>query len=141
MTHHIKVGFLFYKVFIIIKIIITEDQLSLINEDYNRDRFDAEYSDEYPKYKKLFIKMVKQDVKSYWDSHGLIYLMGENGNLLFVYGKESKTLYYDYSVDEQMEEVIPYHIVSRHIKHALYDYFKKLFPYVEIKEVSGANIG
>ena len=46
MTHHIKVGFLFYKVFIIMKIIITEDQLSLINEDYNRDRFDAEYSDE-----------------------------------------------------------------------------------------------
>jgi len=135
------VGFLFYKVFIIMKIIITEDQLSLINEDYNRDRFDAEYSDEYPKYKKLFIKMVKEDVKSYGDSHGLIYLMGENGNLLFVYGKESKTLYYDYSVDGQMEEVIPYHIVSRHIKHAVYDYFKKLFPDVEIKEVSGANIG
>ena len=67
------------------KIIITEDQLSLINEDYNRDRFDAEYSYEYPKYKKLFIKMVKEDVKSYGDSHGLIYLMGENGNLLFVY--------------------------------------------------------
>jgi len=85
--------------------------------------------------------MVKQDVKSYGDSHGSIYLMGENGNLLFVYRKESKTLYYDYSVDEQMEEVIPYHIVSRHIKHAVYDYFKKLFPDVEIKEVSGANIG
>jgi hypothetical protein len=40
-----------------------------------------------------------------------------------------------------MEEVIPYHIVSRHIKHAVYDYFKGLFPDVEIKEVSGANIG
>ena len=42
------------------KIIITEDQLKLINEDYKRDRWDAEYSDEYPKYKKLFIKMLKQ---------------------------------------------------------------------------------
>ena len=56
------VGFLFNKVFIIMKIIITEDQLHLINEEYRRDRFDAEYSDEYPKYKKLFIKMLKQDV-------------------------------------------------------------------------------
>lgn len=123
------------------KIIITKDQLDLINEEYNRDRWDAEYRDEYPKYKKLFIKMVKQDVKSLGDRNGSIYLMGENGNLLFVYRKESKTLYYDYSVDEQMEEVIPYHIISRHIKNAVYDYFKGLFPDVEIKEVSGANLG
>lgn len=134
-------GFLFYKVFISMKIIITKDQLHLINEEYNRDRFDAEYSDEYPKYKKLFIKMVKEDVKSYGDSDRLIYLMGENGNSLFVYIKYTKTLYYDHSVDGQMEEMIPYRIVSRHIKHAVYDYFKELFPDVEINEVSGANIG
>ncbi len=134
-------GFLFYKVFIIMKIIITEDQLRLINENYNRDRFDAEYIDEYPKYKKLFIKMLKQDVVFQEESRGKIYLMDENKYPLFVYRRPSKTLYYDYSVDEQMEEVIPYHIVSRHIKHAVYDYFKKLFPDVEIKEVSGANIG
>jgi hypothetical protein len=37
--------------------------------------------------------------------------------------------------------VIPNHIVSRHLKNAVYDYFKGLFPDVEIKEVSGANIG
>ena len=123
------------------KIIISQGQLDLLNESYRRDRWDAEYSEEYPEYKSLFISMLKQDVKSYGDSHGSIYLMGENGNLLFVYRKESKTLYYDYSVDSQMEEVIPYHIVSRHIKHAVYDYFKELFPDVEIKEVSGANIG
>ena len=135
------VGFLFYKVFIIMKIIITEDQLHLINENYVRDRFDAEYRDEYPKYKKLFIKMLKQDVVYQEESRGKIYLMDENKYPLFVYRRPSKTLYYDYSVDGQMEEVIPYHIISRHIKHAVYDYFKGLFPDVEIKEVSGANIG
>ena len=123
------------------KIIITEDQLHLINEEYRRDRFDAEYSDEYPKYKKLFIKMLKQDVVYQEESRGKIYLMDENKYPLFVYRRPSKTLYYDYSVDGQMEEVIPYHIISRHIKHAVYDYFKGLFPDVEIKEVSGANIG
>lgn len=123
------------------KIIITEDQLHLINEEYRRDRFDAEYSDEYPKYKKLFIKMLKQDVVYQEESRGKIYLMDENKYPLFVYRRPSKTLYYDYSVDGQMEEAIPYHIISRHIKHAVYDYFKGLFPDVEIKEVSGANIG
>ena len=123
------------------KIIITEDQLHLINEEYRRDRFDAEYSYEYPKYKKLFIKMLKQDVVYQEESRGKIYLMDENHYPLFVYRRPSKTLYYDYSVDGQMEEVIPYHIISRHIKHAVYDYFKGLFPDLEIKEVSGANIG
>jgi hypothetical protein len=135
------VGFLFNKVFIIMKIIITEDQLHLINEEYRRDRWDAEYSDEYPKYKKLFIKMLKQDISSWGKAHESIYLMNENKEPLFVYREKSKTLYYDYSVDREMEDMIPAHIVSRHLKNAVYDYFKGLFPDVEIKEVSGANIG
>jgi len=135
------VGFLFYKVFISMKIIITEHQLHLINEDYKRDRFDAEYSDEYPKYKKLFIKMLKQDVKYYGEAHGSIYLMNDKKEPLFAYRKGSKTLYYDYSVDREMEDMIPHHIMSRHLKNAAYDYFKGLFPDVEIKEVNGANIG
>jgi hypothetical protein len=122
------------------KIIITEDQLHLINEDYKRDRFDAEYSDEYPKYKKLFIKMLKQDVKSWSEAQGSIYLMNDNKELLFVYIKGSKTLYYDYSLDREMEDMIPHHIMSRHLKNAIYDYFKGLYPDVEIKEVNGANI-
>ena len=122
------------------KIIITEDQLHLINEDYKRDRFDDEYSDEYPKYKKLFIKMLKQDVKSWSEAQGSIYLMSDNKELLFVYIKGSKTLYYDYSLDREMENMIPHHIISRHLKNAIYDYFKGLYPDVEIKEVNGANI-
>jgi hypothetical protein len=122
------------------KIIITEEQLNLIQEEYRRDRFDAEYSDEYPKYKKLFLKTISKDVKS-WGEYSLsIYLMNEDKNPLFVYRRPSKTLYYDYSIDREMEEYIPSHIVSRHLKNAVYDYFKGLFPDVEIKEVNGANI-
>jgi len=52
----------------------------------------------------------------------------------------SKTLYYNYSLEDEMEGIIPSHIRSRHIKHLIYDYFKVLFPDVEIKEVNGANI-
>lgn len=123
------------------KIIITEGQLHLINDEYRRNRWDAEYRDEYPKYKKLFIKMLKQDVTSYGEAHGKIYLMDDNKNPLFVYGKGSKSLYYDYSLDREMEDIIPHHIMARHLKNAVYDFFKELFPDVEIKEVAGANIG
>ena len=123
------------------KIIISQGQLDLLNESYRRDRWDSEYSEEYPEYKSLFISMLKQDVVYQEESRGKIYLMDENHYPLFVYIRPSKTLYYDYSVDGQMEEVIPYHIISRHIKHAVYDYFKGLFPDLEIKEVHGANIG
>jgi hypothetical protein len=123
------------------KIIITKNQLELINENYRRDRWEAEYSDEYPKYKKLFIKMLKSDVDSSHQGHQSIRLKNENGESLFVYMMGSKTLYYNYSLEDEMEDIIPSHIRSRHIKHAAYDYFKGLFPDVEIKEVSGANIG
>jgi hypothetical protein len=123
------------------KIIITQDQLNLIDENYRRDRFDAEYSHEYPNYKKLFIKMLKSDVDSSYQGHQSIQLKNKNGESLFVYMMGSKTLYYNYSLEDEMEDIIPSHIRSRHIKHAVYDYFKKLFPDVVIKEVSGANIG
>ena len=123
------------------KIIVTQHQLDLINETYKRDRFDAKYEDEYPKYKKLFLKTISKDVKGWGEANHSIYLMNENGEPLFVYRKESKSLYYDYSVDREMEEYIPFHIISRHLKNAVYDYFKGLFPDLDIKEVNGANIG
>jgi len=122
------------------KIIITQDQLNLINETYRRDRFDAEYADEYPKYKNMFIKTISKDVKGWGEWPGSIYLMNEFGDPLFVYRIPSKTVYYDYSIDKEMEDYIPYHIVSRHLKNAVYDYFKGLFPDLEIKEVSGSHI-
>jgi len=122
------------------KIVISQHQLNLINETYKRDRFDADYADEYPKYKKLFLKTISKDVKSRGEAHHSIYLMNENGEPLFVYRRPSKSLYYDYSIDREMEEYIPFHIISRHLKNAVYDYFKGLFPDLDIKEVNGANI-
>jgi hypothetical protein len=123
------------------KIIITEEQLGLIQEEYRRDRFDAEYADEYPQFKKLFLKTISKDVRSWGEAHNSIYLTDEKGNPLFVYRRPYKTLYYDYSIDRDMEDYIPPHIISRHLKNAVYDYFKKLFPDLDIKEVNGANIG
>ena len=134
-------GFLFYKVFINMKFLITQEQFNLLNEVYRRDRWDAEYANEYPKYKKLFIEMLKSDVDSSYEGHQSIQLRNADDKVLFYHAKGSKTLYYDYSIENEIEDSIPHHIISRHIKNAVYDYFKGLFPDVEIKEVSGANIG
>ena len=123
------------------KFLITQEQFDLLNEVYKRDRWDAEYANEYPKYKKLFIKMLKSDVDSSYEGHQSIQLRNADDKVLFYNAKGSKTLYYDYSIENEIEESIPHHIISRHIKNAVYDYFKGLFPDVEIKEVSGANIG
>jgi len=123
------------------KIILTEQQLILLNETYKRDRWESEYSEEYPKYKKMFTKTISKDVKQWGKAHNSIYLLDKDGNALFSYREKSKTLYYDYSLDRDMEDLIPHHIISRHLKNAVYDYFKVLFPELEIKEVKGANIG
>jgi len=123
------------------KFLITQEQFDLLNEVYRRDRLDAEYADEYPKYKKLFIKMLKSNVDSSYEGHQSIQLKNDDNKILFFYAKGSKAIYYDYSIVNEIEELIPHHIISRHIKNAVYDYFKGLFPDVEIKEVSGANIG
>ena len=123
------------------KIIINEHQLILLSEAYKRDRWDAEYADEYPKYKKLFIKMLKSNVDSSYEGYQSIQLKNDDNKILFFYAKGSKAIYYDYSIENEIEESIPHHIISRHIKNAVYDYFNGLFPDLEIKEVSGANIG
>lgn len=123
------------------KFLITQEQFNLLNEVYRRDRWDAEYANEYPKYKKLFIEMLKSDVDSSYEGDQYIQLRNADDNILFIYMLGSKTLYYDYSIEDEIEDSIPNHIVSRHIRNAVYDYFKGLFPDVEIKEVTGANIG
>ena len=47
------------------KILITEEQLSYIEETLRRDRFDAPYADEYPKYKNMFINIYNHGKKTY----------------------------------------------------------------------------
>jgi hypothetical protein len=104
------------------KILITEEQLSYIEETLRRDRFDADYEDEYPKYKNM--------------------LLGDSdGNILVNYRKGSRSLYYDYNWAEGIEKLVPWHIYTRHFIYALADYFNTLFPDVTIKEVKGAHIG
>lgn len=123
------------------KILITEEQLSYIEETLRRDRFDAPYADEYPKYKNMFITAIKMEITTSGETEDRILLGDSDGNILVNYRKNSRSLYYDYNWSEGIEKLVPWHIYTRHFKYALADYFNTLFPDVIIKDVIGAHIG
>ena len=123
------------------KILITEEQLSYIEETLRRDRFDVDYEDEYPKYKNMFITAIKMEITASGETEDRILLGDSDGNILVNYRKGSRSLYYDYNWAEGIEKLVPWHIYTRHFIYALADYFNTLFPDVTIKEVKGAHIG
>ncbi len=123
------------------KIIITESQLLEIERTFGRDMFDAEYAEEYPKYKDMFITAIKMEISASGETEERILLGDSDGNILVNYRKGSRSLYYDYDWAEGIEKLVPWHIYIRHFKYALAEYFNELFPNVSIKDVNGAHIG
>ena len=123
------------------KIIITESQLLEIERTFGRDMFDAEYAEEYPKYKDMFITAIKMEISTSGETEERILLGDSDGNILVNYRKGSRSLYYDYDWAEGIEKLVPWHIYIRHFKYALAEYFNELFPNVSIKDVNGAHIG
>jgi len=122
------------------KIIITESQLLEIERTFGRDMFDAEYAEEYPKYKDMFITAIKMEISASGETEERILLGDSDGNILVNYRKGSRSLYYDYDWAEGIEKLVPWHIYIRHFKYALAEYFNELFPNVSIKDVNGAHI-
>ena len=123
------------------KIIITESQLLEIERTFGRDRFDAPYAEEYPKYKEMFFTAIRMEITASGETEDRIMLGDSDGNILVNYRKGGRTLYYDYNWVEGIEKLIPWHLHTRHFKYALAEYFNSLFPNVSIKEVTGAHIG
>jgi hypothetical protein len=123
------------------KIIITESQLLEIERTFSRDRFDAPYAKEYPKYKDMFFTAIKMEITASGETEDRIMLGDSDGNILVNYRKGSRTLYYDYKWVDGIEKLIPWHLYARHFKYALAEYFNSLFPNVSIKDVTGAHIG
>ena len=122
------------------KIIITESQLLEIEKTFSRDRFDAPYAEEYPKYKDMFFTAIKMDITSSGETEERIVLGDSNGTIFINYRKRSRTLYYDYKWVDDIEKLIPWHIYARHFKYALAEFFNKIFPNVSIKDVTGAHV-
>jgi hypothetical protein len=67
------------------KIIITESQYNLLQETFGRDRYDSEYSDEYPKYKDMLINLIKTEISASGVTEDRIVLGDSEGNILIDY--------------------------------------------------------
>ena len=74
------------------KIIITESQLLEIERTFGRDMFDAEYAEEYPKYKDMFITAIKMEISASGETEERILLGDSDGNILVNYRKGSRSL-------------------------------------------------
>ena len=112
----------------------------ILKEEFGRDWIDSEYADEYPKYKGMIINAIKMDLIASCQSENKIMLFDSDKKVVIDYYKKSKTLYFDYGWSEGIENLIPWNIFTRHFRYALFDYFKSIFPDVNIKDVRGAHI-
>jgi hypothetical protein len=112
----------------------------ILENEFSRSWIDAEYSDEYPKYKDMITTAIKLDLIGSGESENTIMLFDSDKKVVIDYYKKSKTLYFDYGWSEGIENLIPWNIFTRHFRYALFDYFKSIFPDVNIKDVRGAHI-
>jgi len=110
----------------------------------SRARFDQEYEEEYPKWKKSIIKILESEIDSMVEiNNGKIIVLLNGKNLdknLIKYDKINERLWYDYSLQDNLEGYIPYGYLSRHFKYALQDFFKKHFPDYGVREITAANL-
>ncbi len=109
-----------------------------------RARYDQEYAEEYPKWKKSIIKILESEIDSKAEINGgkiIVLLNGKNlDKNLIKYDKINEILWYDYSLQEELAGYIPYGYISRHFKYALQDFFKKHFPDYGVREITAANL-
>ena len=109
-----------------------------------RARFDQEYEEEYPKWKKSIIKILESEIDSMAEiNNGKIIVLLNGKNLdknLIKYDKINERLWYDYSLQENLQEYIPYGYLSRHFKYAVQDFFKKHFPDYGVRELTAASL-
>lgn len=109
-----------------------------------RARFDQEYEEEYPKWKKSIIKILESEIDSKAEiNNGKIIVLLNRKNLdknLIKYDKINERLWYDYSLQENLEGYMPYGYLSRHFKYAVQDFFKKHFPDYGVRELTAASL-
>ena len=123
-----------------IKQIMTEGKDAYVE----RARYDQEYEEEYPKWKKTIIKLLEMEIDSKAEiNNGKIIVLLNGKNLdknLMKYDKINERLWYDYSLQENLEGYIPSGYLSRHFKYAVQDFFKKHFPDYGVRELTAASL-
>ena len=123
------------------KLIISENQYKQICE-LERTWDEVEDEEQFDRVKDRLVPKVMKLFKSYGKTkEGKILLFGgKDGEVLISYHPESKILYYDRSISELFEKILPHPIWYVHGKFLIYESFKKFFPDYEVKRVYSANI-
>jgi len=119
------------------KYLITESQLKLISE-LERNWRDFEYEEQYHKIKGRIIPYIIDMISSYNDDNYDIDFYDSEGNVIMRWYKNS--LYYDYSLDDFLGEMLPHPLWFVHGKYIMSDVFKHFYPDLEVKSVQGAHV-
>lgn len=112
---------------------------SFINE-LDRDWMDDEHDEKYEKIKGGIIKGVKRMMKSYGENEDRINIYGENKKRLMSYNKNIGELFYDRSIDDVMEKILPHPIWYVNGKYVISDVFESYFPDKTVKRCVSANM-
>lgn len=112
---------------------------SIINE-LDRNWMDSEHDEKYEKIKGGIIKGVKRMMKSYGENEDRIIIYGENKKRLMNYNKKNGELFYDRSIDDVMEKILPHPIWYVNGKYVISDVFESYFPDKTVKRCVSANM-
>ncbi len=125
-------------IFITMKIIITEKQLSEVRKHSQYD--DKEAEEIFDTYKDVVNKFIDRKLKAYGENDDKVELYDKDKNVMIRYRKVSKGLYYDWSLIEDGEKLMPNLKWMSNGKYFVEYSFNKLFPDYYVKSVSGAHI-
>lgn len=120
------------------KLIITESQLN----ELERSWMDKDGEEIFEKTKTKIVKSIISKVVTYGENDKWIWVFAddEGNKALMHYNKLSKELFYDRSISDLYEQILPHPIWLINDKYYIHDAFEKMFPNVMVKRVSSANI-
>lgn len=132
------------------KYIISESQYNLIKQidlfedniisELDRTWIDSEYDEQYDKIKDGVIKIIKKMMKSYFQDDERIDVYGKDKKRLMSYFKNKRELFFDRSISNIMENILPHPMWLVHGKYIMSDIFESFFPDYEIKSCRSANM-
>ena len=120
------------------KLIITESQLN----ELERSWMDKDGEEIFEKTKTKIVKSIISKVAVYGENDKIIVLFAddERNKSLMHYNKLSKELFYDRSISNFYEQVLPHPIWLINGKYYIHDAFKVMFPDLIVKRVRSADI-
>ena len=121
------------------KYIITESQYKLISE-LDRHWMDLEYLEQYEKLKNKVIPHFEKLIDGYSRNKSHITLYDSDDAPIMRYNKKSGELFYDRSLDNTYNEILPHPFWMVNGKYIMAEVFENIIKGYEVKGVQSAHI-